>query len=64
MKVYGGKDEIVILSNSIAEAKIYSITGMLVSSTMIEEGTQRVSVPSKGIYIVAMDGKSYKVVTY
>lgn len=48
-----------ILMNGIVN--IYSIDGVLVKSVTATDGNVVVEVPAKGIYVVVVDGKSFKV---
>ena len=59
-EVYGVSGAIVVSTKNNAEVSIYSITGGIVKKQPVVSGTTQITVPQKGLYIVTVNGRSFK----
>jgi hypothetical protein len=61
-RVWSSDNNLYISSTATGQAQIYALTGSLVKTLSVSAGEniERITLP-KGIYIVKLEGKSYKV---
>lgn len=56
-------NDIVVKNAAVGSmARVYAADGVMIASKSVTDGNAVVEAPAKGIYVVVVDGKSYKVI--
>ena len=56
-------NDIVVKNASVGSmVRVYAADGVMIASKSVTDGNAVVEAPAKGIYVVVVDGKSYKVI--